>query len=98
MPDQSTSQTEIPYVTGLADLAARTDVILCDVWGVLHNGVTAFAPASTALRRFRADGGCVVLISNAPRPSPAVLKMLDRLNVPRAAFDAIVTSGDLTRA
>jgi HAD superfamily hydrolase (TIGR01459 family) len=98
MPDNPDPQAEIPALASLAEVAERFDVILCDVWGVLHNGVVAFAPASEALTRFRAGGGAVVLISNAPRPNHAVLRMLDKLGVPRTAFDAIVTSGDLSRA
>lgn len=82
---------------GLAPVAARYDLILCDVWGVLHDGVSAHRPASEALGRFRAGGGRVVLVSNAPRPASAVVAQLDRLGVPRPAYDAVVTSGDLTR-
>lgn len=80
-----------------APLARTYDVLLCDVWGVVHNGVAAFAPACEALMRFRADGGTVILITNAPRPGLWVQKYLDRLAVPRAAYDAITSSGDVTR-
>jgi HAD superfamily hydrolase (TIGR01459 family) len=80
-----------------ATLAPNYDAVLSDVWGVVHNGVTAFPAASDALRRFRQKGGAVALISNAPRPGEQVIRMLDRLGVPRAAYDAIVTSGDVTR-
>lgn len=85
-------------VRGLSSIASRYDVILCDIWGVLHDGRVAFAPASDALVRFRASGGRVVLVSNAPRPAGSVARQLARLGVPRAAWDAIVTSGDLTRS
>ncbi|MFC4170589.1 TIGR01459 family HAD-type hydrolase [Microvirga sp. GCM10011540] len=84
-------------VEGLKPLADRYDLVLCDVWGVLHNGVKAFEPASEALTRFREGGGRVVLVSNAPRPGSAVGTQLDGFGVPRSAYDAIVTSGDLTR-
>ncbi|MXQ14400.1 TIGR01459 family HAD-type hydrolase [Microvirga makkahensis] len=84
-------------VEGLKPLAENYDLILCDVWGVLHNGVTAYETAGDALTRFRAKGGRVVLVSNAPRPGAAVGAQLDRFKVPRTAYDAIVTSGDLTR-
>lgn len=84
-------------VTGLRELAPGCDLILCDVWGVLHNGLRAHAEAGDALTRFRAGGGRVVLVSNAPRPAAAVQAQLDRLGVPRTAYDAILTSGDLTR-
>ena len=78
-------------------LARAYDVLLCDVWGVVHNGVAAFAEATDALARFRTGGGTVILITNAPRPSTVVQKILDRLGVPRGAYDAITSSGDVTR-
>lgn len=79
-------------------LARGYDVLFCDVWGVVHNGVTAFADACAALRRFRAGGGTAILITNAPRPASSVMRILDRLAVPREAYDAIVSSGDVTRS
>jgi len=85
-------------VSGLSELVADYDLILCDVWGVLHNGAAAFAAASEALGRARSKGLSVLLISNAPRPGPFVMTMLDNLGVPRTAYDGIVTSGDVTRA
>ncbi|MBJ6124430.1 TIGR01459 family HAD-type hydrolase [Microvirga splendida] len=85
------------HVEGLQPLAERYDLILCDVWGVLHNGIKAYVAASDALTRFRAKGGRVVLVSNAPRPGASVGTQLDGFQVPRTAYDAIVTSGDLTR-
>ena len=78
-------------------LASAYDVVLSDVWGVVHNGLAAWPDACEALARYRAQGGTVVLISNAPRPGDGVTRQLDRLKVPRAAYDAIVTSGDVTR-
>jgi len=84
-------------VEGLKPLADRYDLVLCDVWGVLHNGVRAYEAASEALTRFRDRGGRVVLVSNAPRPGSAVGTQLDGFGVPRTAYDAVVTSGDLTR-
>src|SRR5437763_3077860 len=80
-----------------ATLAPNYDAILSDVWGVIHNGVESFPAASEALRRFRETGGTVVLISNAPRPGAQVARLLDHLHVPHSAYDAIVTSGDVTR-
>ncbi|WP_210496961.1 TIGR01459 family HAD-type hydrolase [Microvirga antarctica] len=84
-------------VEGLKPLADGYDLILCDIWGVLHNGLTAYEAAGDALTRFRAAGRQVVLVSNAPRPGSAVATQLDSFGVPRSAYDAIVTSGDLTR-
>jgi HAD superfamily hydrolase (TIGR01459 family) len=85
-----------PVISGLSALAANYDVVLCDVWGVVHNGRQAFGRACEALMRFRAGGGRVVLITNAPRPNPPIRAQLDALRVPREAFDDMVTSGDVT--
>jgi HAD superfamily hydrolase (TIGR01459 family) len=85
-------------IAGLSQVAAAYDALLCDVWGVVHNGRERFAPACEALARFRAERGPVVLISNAPRPASDVLPQLDALGVPRAAWSAVITSGDATRA
>jgi HAD superfamily hydrolase (TIGR01459 family) len=87
-----------PFTTHFSALASAYDVVLCDVWGVVHNGVVAFAEACDALARFRRQGGTVVLITNAPRPAAVVMTILDGLHVARAAYDAIVSSGDVTRA
>jgi HAD superfamily hydrolase (TIGR01459 family) len=83
---------------GLAEIADRYDVLLCDVWGVIHNGRESFPDACQALVRFRAETGPVILISNAPRPHPPILDQLDGLGVPREAWSRLVTSGDATRA
>ena len=88
-----------PFTPHFATLARGYDVALCDVWGVVHNGAAATSEACDALARFRKQGGTVVLITNAPRPGEIVARTtLDRLGVPRAAYDGIVSSGDVTRA
>ena len=78
--------------------AAGYDAVLSDVWGVIHNGIAATAPACDALIRFRHGGGTVMLITNAPRPGQVVIKFLDRVGVPHDAYDGIVSSGDVTRS
>ncbi len=83
---------------GLAEIADRYDVLLSDVWGVIHNGRESFPDACEALVRFRAEKGPVILISNSPRPASDVVAQLDALKVPREAWSAFVTSGDATRA
>jgi HAD superfamily hydrolase (TIGR01459 family) len=79
-------------------LAPGYEVLLSDVWGVVHNGAEAFPHACDALMRARKGGAAVVLITNAPRPSPVVARQLDKLGVLRAVYDAIVSSGDVTLA
>lgn len=87
-----------PLIEHFAMLAPNYDLVLCDVWGVVHNGVRAFAPACDALARFRRGGGTVVLLTNAPRQNDVVTGFLDKLRVPREAYDLVVSSGDVARA
>jgi HAD superfamily hydrolase (TIGR01459 family) len=89
--------TSPQLAAGLSALTDRYDVLLCDVWGVIHNGREAYPAACAALARFRAGGGHVLLISNAPRPNAGVIAQLDLLGVPREAWSLVVTSGDATR-
>lgn len=85
-------------IARLADVAPRYGAVFCDLWGCLHNGVAAFPAAVAALQAFRARGGRVVLLTNAPRPKGSVARQLVRLGVPDDAWDEIVTSGDAAQA
>jgi len=85
----------IPIIEGAGPLLGRYRVLFCDVWGVVHNGITAYPGANDALPRFRQAGGLVVLVSNAPRPGFSVAHLLDEKSVLRETWDAIVTSGDI---
>jgi HAD superfamily hydrolase (TIGR01459 family) len=84
-------------IAGLNEIAGQYDGILCDVWGVLHNGIAAWPDAMEALKNFRRSHGPVVMITNAPRPRAPVLQQLARLAVPDDVFDDVVTSGDVTQ-
>jgi HAD superfamily hydrolase (TIGR01459 family) len=86
-----------PVIPHFSALAENYDVLLSDVWGVVHNGVHSFSEPCDALMRARARGAAVVLITNAPRPSEVVARQLEKLQVPRETYDAIVSSGDVTR-
>ncbi|MFA5949077.1 MAG: TIGR01459 family HAD-type hydrolase [Hyphomicrobium sp.] len=93
-----TTPPPLPILSSIAGLASGREAWLTDIWGVMHNGVTPFLAAADACARFRAAGGLVLLLSNAPRPAPSVIAQLDRIGVPRQAWDAILTSGDAARA
>jgi HAD superfamily hydrolase (TIGR01459 family) len=86
------------FIDGLQVVLGQYDVIFCDVWGVIHNGVNAFVGPCEALARWRLERGPVILVSNSPRPSADVIDQLDSLGVPRGAWSDLVTSGDATRA
>lgn len=93
----TSSRNQIKIVTGLATLRAHYDALLCDIWGVVHNGKAPFAEAIEALQAWRATGGQVVLITNAPRPSPLLLPQFDEIGVPHDVWDHMASSGDVTR-
>ena len=85
-------------ISGFREIADGYRVALCDIWGVIHNGHALFPGVADALTRYRSGGGIVILVSNAPRPAESVVPQLDGLGLPRLAWDAIVTSGDVTRS
>jgi HAD superfamily hydrolase (TIGR01459 family) len=88
---------EIMIDCGLSRLAANYDVLLCDIWGVLHDGSCVFREAAEALIRFRKMGGTVILVSNASRLSTSVGTELTKFGMPFGAYDGVVTSGDIAR-
>lgn len=85
-------------ITQLSDISPAYKAVFCDLWGVLHNGREVFPAAVSALQGFRAQGGRVVLLTNAPRPFPGVVEQLARLGAPRDCYDLVVTSGDASQA
>jgi HAD superfamily hydrolase (TIGR01459 family) len=89
--------TTLRFVERLRDLVDGVEVILSDIWGVVHNGLEAFPEACEALHTYRQRGGTVILITNAPRPADSVQRQLRKLSVADDTYDAIVSSGDLTR-
>lgn len=95
---EATAAAQVPLLTCFSEVAERYDALLCDVWGVLHNGVDAYPRIVEALTRYKATGGRVLLLSNAPRPGVGIPAQLERLGIPAEAYDGVVTSGDGTRA
>jgi HAD superfamily hydrolase (TIGR01459 family) len=85
------------FVENLRDVIDGVEVVLSDIWGVVHNGLESFPEACAALHSYRRQGGVVILITNAPRPADSVQRQLHKLGVADETYDAIVSSGDLTR-
>jgi HAD superfamily hydrolase (TIGR01459 family) len=85
-------------ISGLREIADAFDAMLCDAWGVIHNGVAPLGGAPDAMAQFRAAGKPVIIITNAPRPGAIIPPQLARIGVRRDAWDAVATSGDATRA
>lgn len=85
-------------IQSLAEISAPYDALFCDLWGCVHDGLKPFDEAVEALRAFRAKGGTVVLVTNAPRHRASVEAQLDAMSLPRDCWDTIATSGDAARA
>ena len=85
-------------ITGLSEIASGYDALICDVWGVIHDGKHAYPAAAEALIRFRAERGPVVLLTNAPRLTSEVAAQCAQYGVPEGCYDAIVSSGAAARA
>ena len=88
--------SEFQTLSGLGQIAGDYDVVLCDIWGVVHNGQAPYKEATEALELFRSDHGPVIMLSNSPQPSVAIPASFERIGVRGEFYDAIVTSGDAT--
>ncbi|AQX27708.1 MULTISPECIES: TIGR01459 family HAD-type hydrolase [unclassified Bartonella] len=84
-------------LTHIDPLIGQYDAVFCDVWGVVHNGVQIFETAVQALKKIRQMGKSIILLTNSPRPQEEVAIQLQRMQVDTECYDAIVTSGDVTR-
>lgn len=85
-------------IDNFAAIADQYDVAFVDLWGCMHNGISAFPEAVAAMRAFRAGGGKVVLVTNSPRPWESVARQISAMGVSEDCWDAIATSGDSARA
>ena len=74
-------------------LPDRYRLILCDIWGVVHDGFHLYPGAAERLRQFRREGRTLILITNAPRTSEAIEEQLARIGLPRESWDGISTGG-----
>lgn len=85
-------------IAALSDVSSRYKALFVDLWGCVHNGITAYPEAVAALQAYRATGGIVVLVTNSPKPRAGVAEQLGQFNVPADAYDTIATSGDSARS
>ena len=95
--DRYNMTAEPKLLSHFSEIAPEYDALICDIWGVLHNGTTAFTAACEALKHFRDSYGRVALLTNAPRPAKDLEEQFRRFGVPLDCFDTIVTSGAATR-
>ena len=82
----------------LAEISDQYDALFVDLWGCIHNGVTPFESAVAAMQAYRARGGKVIYVTNAPRHRASVARQLEKIGVAADSYDDIATSGDSARA
>lgn len=97
MPSLRSAFAQIPILSSIRPVGQNRKAWLVDIWGVMHNGAVPFAGAVDACRRFRDEGGVVLLLSNSPRTREGLIMQLRQIGVPDDAYDEVVTSGDATR-
>src|SRR5580698_9363305 len=85
------------HLSGFAPLAERYEGFVLDLWGVIHDGVTAFPHAVETLGYLRAAGKRTLLLSNVPRPNEAVQTMMRRMGIAASLYTGILTSGEAVR-
>ena len=81
----------------MKEFSLKYPIWFCDIWGVVHDGYKPFAPTCSTLAKHRKNGGTVILVTNSPRTSKGVEQQLNEIGVSRDCYDAVVTSGDVTR-
>jgi len=84
-------------ISGLSEIASGHDALICDVWGVVHDGKRHHPAAAEALYRFKEKHGPVVLLTNAPRVPAEVAIQCSSYGLPSDCYDAIVSSGGAAR-
>ena len=85
-------------IPALGEISAQYDALFVDLWGCVHDGVTAYPEAIAALQAYRKSGGIVILVTNSPKPREGVAAQLGQFGVPVDAYDSIASSGDSARS
>lgn len=85
-------------IPALSEISAQYDALFVDLWGCVHDGVTAYPEAIAALQAYRTSGGIVILVTNSPKPREGVAAQLGQFGVPVDAYDSIASSGDSARS
>lgn len=85
----------INQYSNLSQVIDKYDVLLVDLWGVIHDGVEAYPGVHLALESLNAAGKKVVFLSNAPRRAFMAIEGLRNVGVDDGLYDAVVTSGEV---
>jgi HAD superfamily hydrolase (TIGR01459 family) len=81
-------------MNSLDTLDHRYTTIICDIWGVVHDGGQLSPGVVKRFERFKEEGRTVILMTNAPRPASTVQAHLDHLGLSQSLYNAVSSSGE----
>ena len=84
-------------INNFSEIFEKYDSIICDIWGVIHNGQELFSSSVDCLYDLKNRGYPIILVSNAPRPGEEIKLILKKMGLKKNCYDKIITSGDLTQ-
>ena len=84
-------------INNFSEVYEKYDSVICDIWGVIHNGQELFGSSVDCLFDLKNKGYPIILVSNAPRPGEEIKLMLEKMGLEKNCYDKIITSGDLTQ-
>lgn len=82
---------------GVRAVATQFDGFILDLWGVIHDGHTAFPHSRETLVRLREAGRKTILLSNAPRRAHVLVAQMEGFGIGRELYDAVMSSGEAVR-
>ncbi|HLN22449.1 MAG TPA: TIGR01459 family HAD-type hydrolase [Patescibacteria group bacterium] len=86
----------VPVIDGLRELADSYDGFILDLWGVIHDGATAYDGAKNTLAQLKALGKKTVMLSNAPRRAFALVNLMTGMGIERELYGEVMSSGEAT--
>lgn len=86
--------TPVPILPGLSAIADQYDGFILDLWGLIHDGRTAYAGAADTLKRLQQQGKRVVMLSNSPRRAELLKVMMERFGIGRDHYNEVMSSGE----
>jgi HAD superfamily hydrolase (TIGR01459 family) len=84
-------------LNGLSDVAGEFDAFILDLWGVVHDGASAYPQSAGTLKSLKAAGKKTLLLSNAPRRAYVLVEAMARMGIPRDLYGEVLSSGEATR-
>lgn len=83
-------------LSGLAEIRSEFDGLILDLWGLVHDGVTAYPGVTETFKELQAAGIKTILLSNAPRRSYTLVDSMTGMGISRDLYGDIFSSGEAT--